>query len=84
MGAPKFIAKLDIGSDSLGMSEARAVLLGVLPFHLWDLMPTLSNKHQNCVVGHPVGDRELVSEYSVLTPSSGIVLCVIFCNTPYG
>lgn len=53
MGAPKFIAKLDIGSDSLGMSEARAVLLGVLPFHLWDLMLTLSNKHQNCVVGPP-------------------------------
>lgn len=84
MGAPKFIAKLDIGSVSLGMSGARAVFLGVLPFHLWDLMLTLGNKHQNCVVGHPVSVGELVSEYSVLTASSGIVLCVIFCNTPYG
>lgn len=40
MGTLESVARLDRSYDSFGTCDARAVLLGILPFNLWDLMLT--------------------------------------------
>ena len=49
-GTPDFVTKLDIDSSNFRMSETRAVFLGILPFHLWDLMLTPDSKYKNWII----------------------------------